>query len=113
MKKCLLFAWMLCLSPFLSGCGGGSNGPDSNTQAGLGTLVVTVTNGAGGPVADGEAIVSLGNRVLPGKKGEVVFYDVAPGRYFVQARSQAIGLPGDGQNVEIKGDKTLRITLSI
>ena len=116
MKKYLLFGSMACQIPFLSGCGGGGSGvsgPNSNTQAGLGTLVVTVTTSTGVSVADGSAIVSLEKQVLPARNGKVVFYNVAPGRYFAQARSQAIGLPGEGRNIDIKADKTLKITLSI
>ena len=107
---------MLGLSPVFSGCGGAGasvSGPNSNTQAGLGTLIVTVTSATGGKVADGQAIVSLEKRVLPTRDSKTLFYDVVPGRYFVQARSQAIGLPGEGREVEVKADKTLRITLSI
>lgn len=45
--------------------------------------------------------------------GKAVFYNITPGRYFVQANSQAISLPGEGRNVAIEADKTLTITLKL
>ena len=99
----------------LAGCGGGSglSGPNSNTQQGLGTLVVRVESATGSGVKDGPAIVSLDKGVKVVRDGKAIFYDLRPGRYFVQARSQSISLPGDSRNVDIEADKTLMITLKL
>jgi hypothetical protein len=116
MQKHAFLLLALFVAPVLTGCGGGSSnfsGPNSNSEVGTGTLVVTVQDASGGSVADGAAVVLLEERGLPTRRSRVVFYSVKPGKYFVQARSQSIGLPGDGQNVEIKANKTLNITLSI
>ncbi len=98
-----------------SGCGGGSgfSGPDANTQKGLGTLVVRVENADGSGVKDDAAIVSLDKAVKVVRAGRVTFYDLKPGRYFVEARSQSISLPGDSRNVDIEADRTLTITLKL
>jgi hypothetical protein len=100
----------------MSGCGGAGSiykGANSNTQAGLGTLIVTVQNATGQAVSDDSAIVSLDKRVIVVRDGKAKFYNVLPGEYFVEARSQSIGLPGEGRNIKIKADKTLNITLTI
>ncbi len=93
----------------VSGCGGGGglSGPNSQTQAGLGTLVVRVS-GSGD-----NALVTLDDVVRrPVQSGRATFYNVAPGRHFVEARTQSIGLPGETLTVEIVADKTLTISLS-
>ncbi len=87
-----------------SGCGGGLSGPDSNTSAGLGTLLVNVT-GAGD-----EGVVFLEKLARPTRNGRARFYNVQPGRYLVTA-----SLPqkfSDSRSVDIVADKTLSITLS-
>lgn len=111
------FYWLFLGAAIVcGGCGGGGaslSGPDSNTQKGLGTLVVRVLNADDSSVADGAAIVALERAVKFVRDGKTTFYNLQPGRYFVQTRSQSIGLPGDGRNVEIKADKTLTIALKL
>ena len=101
----------------LSGCGGGAraglSGPNSNTRPGLGTLFVRVESATGGAVADNAATVALEKNIGVVRGGRAAFYNLAPGRYFVQARSQAIGLPGDSRNVDVEADKTRTITLKL
>ena len=83
------------------------SGPNSQTQAGLGTLVVQVS-GSGN-----NALVTLDDTVRrPVQAGRATFFNVAPGRHFVEARTQSIGLPGESRTVEIVADKTLTISLS-
>ena len=111
----------LCVFPLatliLAGCGGGNgsslSGPDSNTQKGLGTLVVRVESASGSGINDGAAIVTLDKGVKVVRDGKVTFYDVTPGRHFVQADSQGFSFAGEGRNVDIEADKTLKITLKL
>jgi hypothetical protein len=115
MKKFLLGAVIACAVPLVSGCGGGSSnfsGPNSNSAVGTGTVIVNVKDPSGGSVPDGAAVVFLEKLSAPVKSSRAVFYNVKPGKYFVQARTQSIGLPGDSQNIEIKADMTLTINLS-
>lgn len=116
MRKTAFLLLALCAVPLLPGCGGGGaqyGGPNSNSAVGTGTLVVTVEDAAGGEVPDDSAVVLLEQRGFPTRNSKVTFYSIKPGKYFVQARTQSIGLPGGSQEVEIKADKTLRITLSL
>ena len=98
-----------------AGCSGGSglSGPDPNTRKGLGTLIVRVETAAGGRVTDGAAIVRLEKSIQVVRNGRVTFNNIVPGRYFVQADSQGISLPGEGRNVDIEADKTRQITLQV
>ena len=107
--------YALPLALVLAGCGGGANlsGPNPDTKKGLGTLIVRVTTAEGGAVADGAAIVVLDRGTKVVLKSKAVFYNLQPKSYFVQARSQFNVFFGDGQNVDIKADKTLTITLKL
>ena len=114
--KLLLSA--LILTPLLlAGCGGGNgsslSGPNSNTQQGLGTLIVRVESASNSGVSDGAAIVTLDKGIKVVRDGKVTFYDVTPGRHFVQADSQGFSFAGESRNVDIKADKTLKITLKL
>ena len=101
----------------LTGCGGGNgsslSGPDSNTQQGLGTLVVRVESASGSGIKEGAAIVTLDKGVKVVRDGKVTFYDVTPGRHFVRAELQGFSFAGEGRNVDIEADKTLKITLKL
>ena len=112
--KSLLYA-VPAMTLILGGCGGGSglSGPDSNTQKGLGTLVVRVENDGRSSVNNGAAIVTLDKGVKVVRDSRAIFYNVTPGRHFVEARYQTIGLAGDSRSIEIEADKTLTITLNL
>ena len=98
----------------LAGCGGGNaglSGPNSNTQQGLGTLVVRVS---GSGINSGAAVVTLDRKAVQVvRDSKVTFFDVTPGRHFVEARYQSSGFSSQGSNVDIEANKTRTITLEL
>lgn len=112
-----IMKFLLCALPvallILGGCSGGSglSGPNSNTQKGLGTLIVRVK---GSGVNSGAAIVTLDSKAVQVvRDNKVTFLDVTPGRHFVEARYQSTGFSSDGSNVDIEANKTRTITLEL
>lgn len=93
----------------LSGCGGGNlalSGPDAQTAAGLGTLIVSVEGG-------GVGLVFFQNQTQRASGGNAYFYNIVPGRYTVSASLElhAALLGYARQDVDIIADKTVRLSL--
>lgn len=103
----LLLSIFLVIAPLslLGGCGGGVSlsGPNSNTQTGLGTVVVGVSG------ATSDTVVFLDKIARPLRDREVIFYDVAPGKHVVTATSSLSF--SSSRSVTVVADRTLSVSL--
>lgn len=101
----LFLLGVLVMPPLLvvGGCGGSVSGPNSMTEAGLGTVIVKVAYG-------GDVVVFLDGKPVPSRNGRAIFYNITPGRHDIRASSPSVF--NRTTTVNVRADKTVTVTIS-